>query len=508
MLAVVKVPSVDALIDEIIPADIRLAKPLPLDAGETEYGYHQHLRRIAAENRVCRSYIGLGYHDTITPPVIQRNVFENPGWYTPYTPYQAEIAQGRLESLLNFQTMVSDLTGMDVANASLLDEATAAAEAMALMFRLHKSAAAKTMIVSPKIFPHVRDVLVVRARPLGMELRFEDPATAAFGPEVFGVYVQSPDDHGAIVDLKPICERAHAAGAMVSVGSDLLTLTAIVPPGEVGADIVVGNAQRFGVPLGYGGPHAAFFATREAFVRQAPGRIIGVSQDSKGRRAYRMALQTREQHIRREKATSNICTAQALLANISAFYAVYHGPDGLKAIADRVADQTARLAEAAAAEGWEQVNPTWFDTLRFEGDAAKVASLRVAAEAQGINFRYPAERVVQVSLNETTSEADLADVLRVLAGASQHAKLGEPGQRSGVPAPFVRSSPFLTHPVFNKHHSETELMRYIRHLEHKDIGLDTAMIPLGSCTMKLNAAAEMMPVISVMPSSYTPCVLG
>ena len=503
MLKTVGAESLDALIDSIVPPDIRLTQPLDLPDADTEFGYLQRLRAIAARNAVFRSYIGMGYYDTITPAVIQRNVFENPGWYTPYTPYQAEIAQGRLESLLNFQTMVSELTGMEVANASLLDEATAAAEAMTLMMRVHKRQDAHTFVVSDHVFPQVRAVLETRAAPLGIHLRFEDLAHAELGPEVFGVYLQSPDDRGLLIDLKPIIERVHAAGALVAVGADLLSLAIVAPPGEAGADVVVGSAQRFGVPLGYGGPHAAFFATREAFVRQAPGRIIGVSVDAKGRTAYRMALQTREQHIRREKATSNICTAQALLANMAAFYGVYHGPDGLKAIAARVHGQAVRLAHSLEATGWRQTNAAFFDTIRLEGGDA--GAVRAAAESRGINFRYPAPGVVQIALNETVTEADLDDIAHAFSDGRER-RLDElpgtpktPWPDADMPQPTLpetlrRRSAFMTHPVFNAHHSETEMMRYIRHLEHKDIGLDTAMIPLGSCTMKLNAAAEMMPL--------------
>jgi glycine dehydrogenase len=496
MLAIAGAPSLDALIDEIVPADIRLSAPLDLPPADSEFGYHERLRRFAAKNRVCRSYIGLGYHDTITPAVIQRNVFENPGWYTPYTPYQAEIAQGRLEALLIFQTMVADLTGMPVANASLLDEATAAAEAMALLLRVQRRSDASTFIVSDRVFPQVRDVIVSRARPLGIEVRVEDVRTAALGTEVFGVYVQSPDDHGEVGDLRELTERAHAAGVLVAVGTDLLALTVMTPPGEMGADVVVGNSQRFGVPLGYGGPHAAFFATRDSFVRQAPGRIIGVSVDSRARRAYRMALQTREQHIRREKATSNICTAQALLANMAAFYAVYHGPGGLRAIAARVHDQTVRLARALEPLGWRQTNIACFDTLRYEVADGVDTRLREAAEARGINFRYPAPGVVQWSLNETTTDADIAEILELCAGVAGRSASapGGPGTATALPAALRRQSAYLSHPVFNAHHSETEMMRFLRALERKDLGLDTAMIPLGSCTMKLNAAAEMMPV--------------
>jgi glycine dehydrogenase len=494
MLEAVGTTSLDALIDDIIPADIRRGRALDLPAAESEFGYHRRLRRIAAMNRVHRSYIGLGYHDTITPAVIQRNVFENPGWYTPYTPYQAEIAQGRLESLLNFQTMVTELTGMEVANASLLDEATAAAEAVAMLHRVSRHADRRTLIVGERVFPHVRAVIEARAHLLDLTVVAGDLSSMDVGPDVFGVYLQSPDDHGALVNLRPIVGRAHEAGALVAVGTDLLSLAVVAPPGEADADVVVGNAQRFGVPLGYGGPHAAFFATRERFVRQTPGRIIGVSVDSRGRRAYRMALQTREQHIRREKATSNICTAQALLANMAAFYAVYHGSSGLGAIALRVHRQARRLAHGLERAGWRQTNPAFFDTLRCEGSADAVRRLREAAEARGINFRYPAPHVVQVSLDETVSEADLADIAAAFGEASGRPVLPASGVEQPSPVPFARATAFMTHPVFNTHHSETEMMRYIRHLERKDLGLDTAMIPLGSCTMKLNAAAEMLPV--------------
>ncbi len=505
MLDEVGAASLEALIDEIVPRAIRLPTPLDL-AAETEAAYLRRLRAIAAKNRVCRTYIGMGYHDTHTPAVITRNVFENPGWYTPYTPYQAEIAQGRLESLLNFQTMIEDLTGMPIANASLLDEATAAAEAMALLARVHRrpgapegpegpeSKDALTFVVSPRVFPQVRAVLETRAAPLGITLRFEDPETTELGEDVFGVYLQTPDDHGALVDVGPTARRAHEAGALLAVGTDLLALTIVAPPGEAGADVVVGSAQRFGVPLGYGGPHAAFFATREAYIRQAPGRLIGVSVDAQGRRAYRMALQTREQHIRREKATSNICTAQALLANMAAMYGVFHGPAGLKAIAARVHRQAVTVAQAAVACGWTQQNAAYFDTIRLHADERTVAAARAAAESRDVNLRYPEKGVVQISLNETVSDADLEDLLRIVAPSAPRTTGPGPGPAHAIPEALVRHSAFMTHPVFNRHHSETEMMRYIRSLERKDLGLDSAMIPLGSCTMKLNAAAEMMPV--------------
>ncbi len=496
MLEAVGAASLNDLVNEVVPQDIRLKKEIALPPADSEAGYFRHLRAVAAKNVVSRSYIGLGYHDTITPAVILRNVFENPGWYTPYTPYQAEIAQGRLESLLNFQTMVSDVTGMEVANASLLDEATAAAEAMTLLKRVSKKTNANTFLVSERVFPQVRELIVTRAKPLGIELKFIDPAGAISFDDVFGLYLQSPDDRGEVTNFNGLISNAHADGVLVAVGTDLLAAVLITPAGAMGADVAVGNSQRFGVPLGYGGPHAAFFATRESFVRQAPGRIIGVSVDAKGRTAYRMALQTREQHIRREKATSNICTAQALLANIAAMYAVYHGPDGLKAIAGRVHSQASRLAAVVTGLGFKQTNDAYFDTLRFVGEPAKIEAVRSGALARKMNFYYPESGVVQVSLNETVSPEDLQDIADVFAAAVKSAKVEVAAEQSHVSLPphLIRTTSFLAHPVFNAHHSETEMMRYIRSLERKDIGLDTAMIPLGSCTMKLNAAAEMMPV--------------
>ncbi len=498
MLSAVGASTLTQLIDEVVPADIRLARPLNLPPAVGEAGYFRQLRDIAGRNQVARSYIGLGYYDTITPAVILRNVFENPGWYTPYTPYQAEIAQGRLESLLNFQTMVRDLTGMDVANASLLDEATAAAEAMTLLKRVSKKSGAHTFLVSQRIFPQTRALLETRATPLGITLKYVDTAKpVAFDADAYGLYLQTPDDHGEVHDFGALIAAAHEAGVLVAVGTDLLACVLITPPGAMGADVVLGSAQRFGVPMGYGGPHAAFFATREAFVRQAPGRIIGVSVDAKGRPAYRMALQTREQHIRREKATSNICTAQALLANIAAFYAVYHGPEGLQAIARRVKEQTLRLSAAIEGLGWKQTNAACFDTLRLVGEPALVKAVKAGALARKINFYYPERGVIQIALNETVTDADLSDIVDVFATASraENSALPEPGKvQYTLPAALLRKTPFLTHPVFNRYHSETEMMRYVRALERKDIGLDTAMIPLGSCTMKLNAAAEMIPV--------------
>jgi glycine dehydrogenase len=451
------------------------------------------LHSVAATNQVARSYIGMGYYDCVTPAVILRNVFENPGWYTPYTPYQAEIAQGRLESLLNFQTMVSDLTGMEIATASLLDEATAAAEAMTMFHRLNtrKAPAGResVFLVSERTFPQTIDVLQGRAEPLKIRLEIGDPDSVPFD-QAFGLLLQYPDDHGEARDLRAIVERAHAAGVLVAVASDLMALTLLTPPGEMGADVVVGNSQRFGVPLGYGGPHAGFFATRESFVRQTPGRIIGVSIDARGQRAYRMALQTREQHIRREKATSNICTAQALLANIAAMYAVFHGPAGLRAIAERIHTHARTLEQALLAVGLKQTNACYFDTLRIEG--ANATAAHSDAEASGMNFRYRVDGAIGISLDETTTAEDVAEIAKVFGAALTVKPAGAFNLKA--PSALRRTSAYLTHPVFNTHHSETEMMRYIRRLERKDVGLDTSMIPLGSCTMKLNAAAEMLPV--------------
>jgi glycine dehydrogenase len=506
MLAVIGASSLDALVDEVVPPSIRSSRPLNLPVGLSEHDFLQALSKIAGKNRVRRSYIGLGYSDTITPPVILRNVMENPGWYTPYTPYQAEIAQGRLESLLNFQTMVTDLTGMEVANASLLDEPTAAAEAMTLLHRVQpkRHAARNTFLVSSRTWPQTRAVIESRAEPLGIEVRVVDPARIELDETVFGLFLQYPDERGAVEPLAALIARAHDAGVLVSVATDLLALTLLSPPGEAGADVVVGNSQRFGVPLGYGGPHAAFFATREAYVRQMPGRIIGVSVDSSGRPAYRMALQTREQHIRREKATSNICTAQALLANMAAMYAVYHGPSGLKAIATQIRTRAASLEHALNALGYRQLNATYFDTLQIDlrsVPGVNRSTLEEPAIDAGMNFRWIDGVTITISLDETVGLDDLEAIAGVfgrvterVAGRATRVVPVPVVDAPPLPQDLARSSAFLQHPVFNRHHSETEMMRYIKALERKDIGLDTSMIPLGSCTMKLNAAAEMMPV--------------
>ena len=520
MLDVVGAPSLDALMDEAIPAGIRLPAPLDLPDAESEAAFLSRMRALAARNEPWRSFIGLGYYGCVTPPVILRNLLENPGWYTPYTPYQAEVAQGRLEALLNFQTAVADLTGMEIANASLLDEATAAAEAMTMLFRLQarQHPDARRFLVSADCFPQTIAVVRGRAEPLGIQVDVTDVGAAAQDggrpDDLFGVLVQSPDVSGRLHDLAPVTAWAHAAGALVVVASDLLALTLSTPPGEMDADVVVGNAQRFGVPLGYGGPHAAFFAARRTHARQMPGRMIGVSIDAQGRPAYRMALQTREQHIRRERATSNICTAQALLANVAGMYAAYHGPAGLREIALRVHGLARLLADRLLALGVVPRHDAFFDTLRVDsGGTGPAAAVRSAAEAARINFRYHPDGDVGIALDETTTPADVEAIVDVVAratggparpaavSAESHAAPAGPVPAPAAPLPaqtwpeaLRRTSPFLTHPVFNHHHSELQMMRYLKRLERKDIGLDTSMIPLGSCTMKLNAAAEMEPV--------------
>ena len=500
MVAAVGAASLDALIDETVPSDIRIETSLDVPGPETEAEFLARMRRVGQWNRPGRALIGLGYYGCITPSVILRNVLENPGWYTPYTPYQAEVAQGRLEALLNFQTMVVDLTGMAIANASLLDEATAAAEAMAMLHRLQTRTApnANRLLVSRGCFPQTIDVVKGRAAPLDIEVEVGDPAVMTLDEGVFGVLLQYPAADGAVTGIGALIGRAHEAGALVAVCSDLLALTLLTPPGELGADVVVGNSQRFGVPMGYGGPHAAFFATREAFVRQTPGRIIGLSVDRHGHPAYRMSLQTREQHIRRERATSNICTAQALLANMAGFYAVYHGADGLRGIARRVHGLTRRLAEGVRALGVGPVHPHFFDTLRVHLPEEKLDRLRHDATAAGLHFRYDGASAVGIALDETTTGADVAEILSVFAAA-----LDRPAPRVDTeaaettpdwPDGLMRRSPFLTHPVFTRHRSETQMMRYLKRLERQDVGLDTSMIPLGSCTMKLTAASEIRPV--------------
>lgn len=498
MLATVRAGSIDVLIDEAIPADIRLSESLKLPEAEDERQCLMRLQRIAANNQDFRSFLGMGYYGCITPAVILRNVFENPSWYTPYTPYQAEIAQGRLEALINFQTMVIDLTGMKVANASLLDEATAAAEAMTMLHRIN-ARQGKRFLISKHCYPQTIDVVAGRAEPIGVEIDVVDLESTDFSADVFGLLLQYPDNSGSVMSLDSVIDRAHAAGAKVAVASDLLALTLLKPPGEMGADVVVGNSQRFGVPQGYGGPHAAFLATSEDYVRQMPGRVIGVSVDRNGAPAYRMALQTREQHIRREKATSNICTAQALLANIAGFYAVYHGPDGLIDIARRVHSLAYRLGSTLEGLGFEQRNVEFFDTLRIRTEGSEVANrVALVAKSSKLNFRYFDNGEIGIALDETSTEADLDDIVAVFSeSTNQKPPNHSRSELESMPEysdAIVRQSAFLTHPVFHGHQSETEMMRYLKRLERRDIGLDTSMIPLGSCTMKLNAAATMIPV--------------
>ena len=488
MLAQLGRGNLDELIDAAVPKAIRLGRKLNLPAPLSEFAALAELRRIAGENKVFRSFIGQGYYDTITPPVIQRNVLENPGWYTQYTPYQAEISQGRLEALLNFQTMVTDLTALDIANASMLDEATAAAEAMTMSLRLKDGR--NIFFVSENCHPQNIEVVRSRAQALKIEVVVGNHETFAFTEKVFGALVQYPDTFGAIHDFSSFAEKAHAAGAMLTVATDLLALTLIKPPGEFRADIAVGSAQRFGVPLGYGGPHAAFFATRDEFKRQMPGRIVGVSKDSRGKPALRLALGTREQHIRREKATSNICTAQALLANMASLYACYHGAEGLKQIAGYVHGLTQTLAAGLEKLGSKVITKNFFDTICVEVKSA--AEILKLAEAHGINFRAIDEKTVGISLGESTNAKDLADIWQIFNG-DQPANLKLADFK--IDSQFaIRNSQFLTHSVFNRYHSETEMLRYIKRLESRDLSLTASMIPLGSCTMKLNAAAEMFPV--------------
>ncbi len=500
MLATCGFASLEQLVDAAVPPAIRMRKPLQIPAGQSEHAVLRELRAIAARNQVFRSYLGMGYSDCIVPPVIQRNLLENPGWYTQYTPYQAEIAQGRLEALLNFQTLICDLTALDIANASLLDEATAAAEAMLMCHRIKDAEGRNAFFVAQDCHPQNIEVVRTRAHALGLEVIVGDPEGFAFDRNVFGALVQYPATDGAIHDYTGFVEQAHAAGALVVMAADLLSLTLLKAPGEFGADVAVGSAQRFGVPLGFGGPHAAFFATRDAFKRQMPGRLVGVSKDSRGRPALRLSLGTREQHIRREKATSNICTAQALLACLAAMYAVYHGPEGLKKIAQRIHALTCVLAAGLERLGCK-ARPAgrlpFFDTLRVEPVKQTVAGLVMAAAAHGINFRVFDDRTLGIALDETTGEKDIVDLLHLFNGGHAPAfSLGELAAEAGMdfPPALARTSAFLTHPVFNRYHSETEMLRYLKRLEARDLSLTTSMIPLGSCTMKLNATAEMFPV--------------
>src|SRR6267378_2909910 len=466
MLSTLGYDSLDAFIDAVVPADIRLRGPLRIPAARTEQETLEELRLLAAQNQVFRSYLGMGYHDCVTPTVIQRNVLENPGWYTAYTPYQAEIAQGRLEALLNFQTMVSDLTGLEIANASLLDEGTAAAEAMHLTEAVSSHEGKRAFLVDAGCHPQTIAVVRTRAEVRSIEVVVGDPATFDFQQgQVIGALIQYPATDGAIRDFRSLCDAAHQAGALVTVATDLLALTLLTPPGEWGADIAVGNSQRFGVPLGYGGPHAAFFATRDEFKRHLPGRIIGVSRDAAGRLGLRMALQTREQHIRREKATSNVCTAQVLLAVVAAMYAVYHGPDGVARIAARVHEHTALLAEALKRLGYRLAHAEFFDTLAVETDAGTAAKIHSAAKAKRINLRALAPTRIGVALDEAVGLTDVADLVAVFAlGKPVAVKLEELAAKAprALPRALTRTSAFLTHPIFRSHHSETEMLRYLK----------------------------------------------
>ena len=515
MLQVVGAASLDQLIDQTVPAPIRSQRPLSLPGPRPESDVLDEMAALAARNQLFRSFIGMGYYDTITPPVILRNILENPGWYTQYTPYQAEIAQGRLEALLNFQTMVSDLTALDIANASLLDEATAAAEAMMMCKRAQKrGATAATFFVSEKCHPQTIDTVKVRAEPLGYRVVVADHKTYRPDSDTFGILLQYPDTEGTISDYRDLVEQAHAAGALVVVATDLLALTLLTPPGDWGADIAVGSAQRFGVPMGYGGPHAAFMATRDRLKRQMPGRLVGVSQDARGKTALRLALQTREQHIRRDKATSNICTAQVLLAIMASMYAVYHGPGGLRRIARRIQLLTSILAAELAKLDYttaQSGSGPLFDTLKITGGPRTRDELSRAAAAHRFNLRLYADGGVGLSLDEKTTVAELEALLEIFGKASRpDAPTAEPDRRStyagtemaalaaeidlDLPGRFARTSAYLTHPIFNAMKSETQMLRYITKLQNRDLSLAHSMIPLGSCTMKLNATAEMIPV--------------
>jgi len=510
MLAKIGVSSIDELIFETIPDNIRLKKPLELPEAISEYDYAKHINALGEKNKHYTTYIGLGYHEAITPAVIQRNVLENPGWYTAYTPYQAEIAQGRLEALLNFQTLVSDLTGMELSNASLLDEATAAAEAMTMLFAVRsrdkKKAKAQQFFVAEDVFPQTLALLQTRANPLDIDIVMGKPEDFDYGEAFFGALLQYPGKTGLVNDYSGFCMKAQEADIKIAVAADLMSLTLLEAPGQWGVDVVVGTTQRFGIPMGYGGPHAAYFATKEAYKRQIPGRIIGVTKDMNGNRGLRMALQTREQHIKRDRATSNICTAQVLLAVMAGMYAVYHGPKGLKHIASSIHQKATTLADAIENIGLYQANSLYFDTILIKAKAEKVKTI---AEQHHINFYYPDEESVSISVNETTSIEDLNAILKVFE-TYKSSKIDSIKHLKGhdviAKSPLHRTTDYLSSPVFNTYHSETELMRYIKSLERKDLSLNHSMIALGSCTMKLNAAAEMLPLSNPNWSNLHPYV--
>ncbi|MFN9615862.1 MAG: aminomethyl-transferring glycine dehydrogenase, partial [Dolichospermum sp.] len=491
MLDTLGISNLDDLIDKTVPEAIRFRQELKLPPAQSEYAALAKLKQIADKNQVYRSFIGTGYYDCITPAVIQRNILENPGWYTAYTPYQPEIAQGRLEALLNFQTMIIDLTGLEIANASLLDEATAAAEAMSMSYGVCKNKS-HNYFVSHECHPQTIDVLQTRAKPLGINIIIGDHQTFDFTETIFGAVLQYPATDGTIYDYRNFIEKSHAQGALVTIAADPLSLTLLTPPGELGADIAVGSTQRFGIPLGFGGPHAAYFATKEEYKRLVPGRIVGVSKDIHGKPAYRLALQTREQHIRRDKATSNICTAQVLLAVMASMYAVYHGPDGLREIAENIHQLTATLAAGLKKLGYKITSENFFDTLRVELGNTRSEAILDAANERNINLRIFDNSTVGISLDETTTETDLIDIWQIFALKDQLPFTVE--ELAITNSQLSRESKYLTHPVFNRYHSETELLRYLHQLESKDLSLTTSMIPLGSCTMKLNATAEMIPV--------------
>ena len=509
MLKTIGAATLDQLISETIPTDIRLKNPLNLVSAMTEYEYLNHINALGNKNKMFQSYIGLGYNQAIVPAVIQRNIFENPGWYTAYTPYQAEIAQGRLEAILNFQTMVIELTGMEIANASLLDEGTAAAEAMALLFDVRSRDQKKNNVckffVSEEILPQTLSVLKTRSAPIGVELVIGNHETFDFSTDFYGAIIQYPGKFGQVHDYAEFIAKAKENEIKVAVAADILSLVKLTPPGEMGADIVLGTTQRFGIPLGYGGPHAAYFATKDEYKRSMPGRIIGVTVDTNGNRALRMALQTREQHIKRDKATSNICTAQVLLSVMAGMYSVYHGPKGLQYIANKVHASAATLANELTKLGFEQKNSAFFDTIVIKADAKKINKIALENE---INFYYIDDNSVSISLNETTSISDLNKIIGVFASANgtQATTIHELTETNHFPSNLSRTSTFLQYDVFNKYHSETALMRYIKMLERKDLALNHSMISLGSCTMKLNAAAEMLPLSNPQWNNIHPFV--
>ncbi|EDP97713.1 aminomethyl-transferring glycine dehydrogenase [Kordia algicida OT-1] len=508
MLQTIGVDSLEQLIDETIPDEIRLKNALALPEGLSENEFLSHMQNLAGHNKIFKSYIGLGYHEAVTPPVIQRNIFENPGWYTAYTPYQAEIAQGRLEALLNFQTVVTELTGMELANASLLDESTAAAEAMGMLFSVRSRAQKKDNVVkffvSNEVLPQTISLLKTRATPIGIELVFGNHEEFDFSSEYFGALLQYPGKYGQIFDYRAFTEKANANDIKVAVAADILSLVLLESPGNFGVDVVVGTTQRFGIPLGYGGPHAGFFATKEAYKRNIPGRIIGVTKDTDGNRALRMALQTREQHIKRDKATSNICTAQVLLAVMAGMYAVYHGPNGLKYIANNVHSKAVDLTKTLETLGFEQTNTAFFDTIVVKANAAKVKEI---AEQNEVNFFYIDDESVAISINEATTNRDLQDIAFIFAAAAEKETVEIKTTNTTKILPSVaRKTTFMEEAVFNSYHSETEMMRYIKKLERKDLSLNHSMIALGSCTMKLNAAAEMLSLSSAQWNNIHPFV--